>query len=73
VLGQQLDPNSALENVHAGVAYLGQLLHDAGGNETAAVASYYQGSGSVRNVGLLPATKRYVADVMALRSRFGGP
>jgi soluble lytic murein transglycosylase-like protein len=73
LLGRQLDPSSAIENVRAGVSYLGQLVKDVGGNEAVAVASYYQGSASVRSVGLLPATQRYVADVMALRSRFGGP
>ncbi len=71
--GQRLDPNSAYDNVSAGSMYLAQLLRDAGGDETVAVASYYQGLGSVRSVGLLPETERYVANVMALRSRFGGP
>lgn len=70
---QPLDPNSALGNVHAGVLYLRQLLADSGGDETRAVASYYQGSSSVEKIGLLPETERYVQNVMALRSRFGGP
>ena len=68
-----LDPNAPLENVHAGVLYLRQLLADSGGDETRAVASYYQGSSSVEKIGLLPETERYVQNVMALRSRFGGP
>jgi soluble lytic murein transglycosylase-like protein len=68
-----LDPSSPTENVHAGVMYLGQLLRDAGGDPTNAVASYYQGGASVRRIGLLPETQRYVQNVMALRSRFGGP
>jgi soluble lytic murein transglycosylase-like protein len=71
--GRQLDPASPLENVHAGVLYLGQLLADANGDETLALASYYQGAASVRSVGMLPDTQRYVEDVMALRGRFGGP
>lgn len=69
---QQLDPNSATDNVHAGVMYLNTLLRDFGGDEAAAVASYYQGAASVRRVGLLPETQRYVANVMALKGRFGG-
>jgi N-acetylmuramoyl-L-alanine amidase len=69
---RRLDPNSAVDNVHAGVMYLGQLLNDAGGDETQAIASYYQGPASVRRMGLLPDTQRYVANVAALRSRFGG-
>lgn len=68
-----LDPRSALDNVHAGVLFLGQLIRDTGGNETLAIASYYQGASSVRDVGMLPDTRRYVRDVMALRARFGGP
>jgi N-acetylmuramoyl-L-alanine amidase len=68
-----LDPSSPAENVHAGVMYLGQLLSDAGGDPATAVASYYQGSGSVSSIGTLPDTRRYVDNVLALRSRFGGP
>ncbi len=67
-----LDPNSAIDNVNAGVLYLGQLLRDSGGNAAVAVGNYYQGTGSVSKVGLLPETERYVENVMALRSRFGG-
>jgi soluble lytic murein transglycosylase-like protein len=68
-----LDPSSPAENVHAGVMYLGQLLQDSGGDPAAAVASYYQGAGSLESVGVLPDTQRYVDNVLALRSRFGGP
>jgi LysM repeat protein len=67
-----LDPNSAVDNVHAGVMYLRQLLADAGGDEATALASYYQGAASVRQLGLLPDTQRYVANVSALKARFGG-
>jgi LysM repeat protein len=70
--GTALDPNSAIDNVSAGSLYLSQLLRDAGGDEATAIASYYQGEASVRAVGMLPETQRYVANVMALRSRFGG-
>jgi N-acetylmuramoyl-L-alanine amidase len=68
-----LDPNSAEDNVHAGVLYLDQLLRDTGGDESAAVAAYYQGLGSVQSNGMLPETQQYVNNVMALRGRFGGP
>ena len=37
-----------------------------------AAAGYYQGLSSVREHGMLPETQRYVDNVMALRSRFGG-
>jgi N-acetylmuramoyl-L-alanine amidase len=67
-----LNPDSANDNVHAGVLYLKQLLADTGGDENSAIAGYYQGLGSVRSRGLYDDTKRYVANVQALRSRFGG-
>jgi hypothetical protein len=55
------------------VLYLGQLLRDTGGDAATAAAAYYQGLASVRDRGMLPETERYVANVMALRGRFGGP
>ena len=67
-----LDPSSATDNVHAGVMYLKQLLNQTGGDENAAIAGYYQGPSSVQNRGLYDDTERYVANVQALRSRFGG-
>jgi LysM repeat protein len=70
--GRQLDPNSATDNIHAGVMYLKRLLNDAGGDESAAIAGYYQGLASVRERGLYDDTQRYVENVQALRSRFGG-
>jgi LysM repeat protein len=70
--GGSLDPNSAIDNVSAGSLYLAQLIRDAGGDESLAAAFYYQGEASVRAVGILPDTQRYVANVVALRSRFGG-
>jgi LysM repeat protein len=68
-----LDPNSATDNVKAGVLYLHELLRDTGGDPSQATAAYYQGLGSVRARGMLPETQRYVANVNALRARFGGP
>jgi soluble lytic murein transglycosylase-like protein len=70
--GRALDPNSAVDNVHAGVLYLKRLLADSGGDENTAIAGYYQGLGSVRSRGMFDDTQRYVANVQALRSRFGG-
>jgi N-acetylmuramoyl-L-alanine amidase len=70
--GQTLDPNSATDNIHAGVMYLKRLLTDAGGDENAAVAGYYQGLASVRERGMYDDTQRYVDNVQALRGRFGG-
>jgi soluble lytic murein transglycosylase-like protein len=67
-----LNPFSASDNVRAGSAYLRSLLRDTGGDVSQAVAGYYQGLGSVRQVGMYPDTQRYVANVLALRRRFGG-
>ena len=67
-----LNPASPADNVRAGCILLRQLLRESGGDQTIAVAAYYQGMSSVRRIGMLPETRRYVASVMALRSRFGG-
>ena len=67
-----LDPSSATDNVHAGVLYLKRLLNDTGGDESAAIAGYYQGLSSVQSRGMYDDTQRYLANVQALRTRFGG-
>ena len=67
-----LSASSAQDNVHAGVLYLGQLLHDTGGNVRQTVAAYYQGLSSVRQEGMLPIDATVRRDVLALRYRFGG-
>jgi soluble lytic murein transglycosylase-like protein len=70
--GQRLDPASATDNVRAGSLYLGQLLRETNGDPALAAAGYYQGLGSVRRIGMLPETRRYVDNILALRGRFGG-
>jgi LysM repeat protein len=70
--GRRLDPNSAADNVSAGVLYLKNLLQQTGGDQNAAIAAYYQGLGSLRSRGMFDDTRRYVANVQALRARFGG-
>ena len=72
ISGQKLNAASASDNVRAGVLYLQHLLQQTGGDESAAIAGYYQGLGSVRSRGLFDDTQKYVANVQALRSRFGG-
>jgi N-acetylmuramoyl-L-alanine amidase len=68
-----LAPDSAQDNVRAGVDLLHSLLAQTGGDPALAAAGYYQGLQSVREHGLYPETRRYVRAVTALRSRFGGP
>ncbi len=72
ISGQKLNAASASDNVRAGVLYLQHLLKQTGGDESAAIAGYYQGLGSVQSRGLFDDTQKYVANVQALRSRFGG-
>jgi soluble lytic murein transglycosylase-like protein len=70
--GLSLSPDSALDNVRGGVAVLRSLLLATGENQRETIAAYYQGLDSVRARGMLPSTRRYVRDVLALESRFGG-
>src|SRR3954451_1023992 len=69
---RKLDPANPIDNVGAGVLYLGRLLREPGGDPALAAAGYYQGLASVRRNGMLPETRRYVDNVLALRGRFGG-
>jgi LysM repeat protein len=68
-----LSPNSAQDNVRAGVTLLRSLLDQTGGDPAMAAAGYYQGLQSVRQHGMYSDTQQYVGNVMALRQRFGGP
>jgi LysM repeat protein len=68
----RLNPESAEDNVRAGSLYLADLMRQTNGDPAMAAAAYYQGLSSVRRIGMLPETRRYVANVLALRSRFGG-
>ena len=56
-------------NVRIGVAYLDHLLGEFKGNVRRAVGAYYQGPASVRKDGLYRETRRFVANVLALRGR----
>src|SRR5665648_987133 len=61
-----LDPN---DNVVAGVAILHKLVATSADLPTA-IAGYYQGQRSVRENGMFADTRRYVANVQTLMSRF---
>jgi LysM repeat protein len=69
VLHRPLDLFRATDNITAGVALLSVLTREASSTRQA-VAGYYQGLQSVRDHGMYPSTKTYVADVLALRNRF---
>jgi|SRR5579875_290595 len=70
LLGSRLDPWRAADNITMTAWFLRHLLDQTGWNERLAVAAYYQGLRSVMAEGMLPETKHYVADVMALAALF---
>lgn len=69
LVGRDLNLLVAQDNVIAGIAILKQL-HRNGTSVETAIAGYYQGERSVRERGLNPDTKKYVASVVALTERF---
>ena len=68
LVGRRLDPYNASDNIEGGAAYLGYLLR-ATGSRRLAIASYYQGMGSVSTRGLLPETEAYVTSVASFIGR----
>jgi soluble lytic murein transglycosylase-like protein len=66
---RRLDPRDPHANIRMGTRFLRYLLDRSGGNVETALASYYQGLRSVRENGPLAETRRFVANVKALRSR----
>ena len=69
-LPRNLDARDPAANIRLGTRFLRYLLDRAGGNVDLALASYYQGLRSVRENGPLEETRRFVANVKALRARF---
>ena len=70
VVGRRLDLLKPQDNVTAGVVLLKILTRSA--SQRTAVAGYYQGLKSVRERGMFPDTKRYVANILALKKQFSG-
>lgn len=62
-------PNSVSGNIRIGVVYLRHLLREFRGNESHALAAWYQGPSSLRRHGKLKETRRFVANVLALWRR----
>jgi soluble lytic murein transglycosylase-like protein len=56
-------------NIRVGTAFLAHLLRRFGGDQRLALAAYYRGPEAVRRYGVGPETARYVANVLALKSR----
>lgn len=69
LVGRDLNLLDPQDNVVAGVAILRSLVATSPDLSTA-IASYYQGQAGVRKHGMYPDTRRYVANVRTLMSRF---
>jgi LysM repeat protein len=65
-----LDVHSASGNISIAALYLHYLLARTGGDESLAIAAYYQGLHSVETQGMLPTTHSYVAGILAYASVF---
>lgn len=69
LIGQPLDLLDTRDNITAGVVLLA-TLSKAADSEAQAIAGYYQGLASVRSKGMFDDTRRYVANIRTLKSRF---
>lgn len=69
LVGRRLDLLDPYDNVTAGVAILRALTRSAPDLPTA-IAGYYQGLGSVQRNGMYADTRRYVAGIQSLMTRF---
>lgn len=69
LVGRELNLLDPQDNIVAGVVIIRQL-HRSGNNFDEAVASYYQGMGSVRRNGMFPDTKDYVAKIKSSMALF---
>jgi LysM repeat protein len=70
LVGRQLNLLDPDDNVVAGVAILRSLLKSSGGDLPTAIAGYYQGATSVKKNGMFADTRRYVANVQTLMTRY---
>jgi soluble lytic murein transglycosylase-like protein len=61
-----LDPRLASDNIEMSAAYLRWLLDQTGGRRDLALAAYYQGPTSVKEHGILAASRPYVSGITAL-------
>ena len=68
LLGKRV-PNSVSGNIQIGVVFLRHVLREFRGNESLALAGWYQGPASVKRHGQFRGTRQFVANVLALRSR----
>jgi N-acetylmuramoyl-L-alanine amidase len=70
VVGRSLNIYDTQDNITADVAYVAYLWRMTGGDVNRTLAGYYQGLRSVQENGMYPSTHAYIANILALRSRF---
>jgi soluble lytic murein transglycosylase-like protein len=68
--GKKLDVNKPADNIEMSAIYLRHLMDSCNGDYKLALASYYQGLGSVRSIGMYEDTKQYVATITALQKNY---
>jgi hypothetical protein len=66
VIGERV-PRTMDGDVRLGVAYTHRLLHQFGRDARLALGAYYSGPAAVAQRGLSRRTRRFVANVLALR------
>jgi LysM repeat protein len=69
VLAGRAIPQTVDGDIEVGILYLRHLLQAFGGNESLALAGWYQGERAVRQHGVYNVSKPFVADVLALKTR----
>ena len=68
--GRHLNIDDPHDNVLAGVLYLDYLHQVSGGDIETILAGYYQGLGSLQEIGMYDDTRAYIDSVQHLRNRF---
>jgi soluble lytic murein transglycosylase-like protein len=70
LLGREIDyVYDAWDNIEAGIAYLSHLRYLTG-SDYLALASYFQGSGSVERDGIFTSTRDYALGIIESRDLF---
>ena len=70
LLRTPLDPANPEHNIRMSARFLRYLLDQTGGDQSLALAAYYQGLRAVRERGVYSSTRSYVAGVLAFRDGF---
>jgi soluble lytic murein transglycosylase-like protein len=68
IIGRRV-PRTLSGNIRVGAALMRELLRQFSGRERAALAAWYQGPASLRKRGPYRDTRRFVANVIALKGR----